>query len=393
MATYEEFRTNNKKFGSHTVPAAKTIMIVKCGKCNKHRRMLKTEGKRIDRGWVCGMAKMKDLYTGMLFNCNEGESADLEEIFGKECLEKASHEEGLRVGNSPRGKSLGKAMQSAGVIDGIEMFEGDEADEVQSGAGSGSGSGVGAGAGSGAGQRSSLTFQEMYGKDSIFSYEKHGGMGEEKLRGLAEAVPKLPHEDSTSKKRDMKRLANSRELFVKAADSARDGDGTGGSKDGQIQHQLFHGKNIAIFEDDEGVGRNEKRPRDAVGGEDGDKGMAKRVKFLENLLLVKQRENEEMARKFEDFRGALRNFDPNNRENLKSLLALVAGGDGEKDGKILEGAETSEGAAGTAVEGAADEGREEKETTTIEECGTAATVATVVTENATVEGAALMEMT
>jgi hypothetical protein len=59
----------------------------------------------------------------------------------------------------------------------------------------------------------------------------------------------------------------------------------------------------------------------------------------------------------------------------------------------LEGAETSEGAAGTAVEGAADEGREEKETTTIEECGTAATVATVVTENATVEGAALMEMT
>mmetsp|Transcript_8539 Transcript_8539/g.17317 ORF Transcript_8539/g.17317 Transcript_8539/m.17317 type:complete len:1525 (-) Transcript_8539:4-4578(-) len=299
MATYQEFATNNKKFGKHDVPATKYIMMVKCFKCSKHRKIPKTEGKKIERGWVCGMAGLKDMETGKLFKCQEGESANLEEIFGKEVMEDIGNESTAASKNtSPRKKTFqGAAMKSAGVIDGIEMFESEDAEN-----------GVEGGEGEGF-RSSSLSFAEMYGKDSIFSIAKHGDLSAQELKWMGQAIPTKAHEASKTKKRDLKRLENSRKMFFRAA--VGKGVGVENGKKG-LQHELFDGMDIEIFEEEEEQERRvgkRRMDKDDNEGQDGamkrSKGlqdhekveMYRRIRFLESMLQAKERENTVLMKK------------------------------------------------------------------------------------------------
>ena len=333
MATFEEFSGNNKKFGVHTIEATKHIMMVRCFACAKHRKIAKRDGRKIERGWVCGMSGLKDMVTGKLFNCKEGESADLEEIFGKEVMGKVKNDGDSRDGsNSPRRQTFqGIAMESAGVIDGIEMFDSnDDRNRV----------------GDDGMRLGSRSFDDMYGEDSTFSTTRHGGLGGQELMRLAEAVPTEAHQDSKTKKRDLKRLENSRELFIRAARSAGGGEGVNDKK--ALQHELFEGMDIEITAFEEGDQEDAKKRRMDEEEQEGrrvamkrSKGespdaeeqskMNKRIQFLESMLQTKERENASLAKKL--------------ARAEKRIAELEAGGKGARDSGGKTGAEQQAGPA------------------------------------------------
>ena len=297
MATFDEFAGNNKKFGVHTIEATKHVMMVKCFACAKHRKIAKRDGRKIERGWVCGMSGLKDMVTGKLFDCKEGESADLEEIFGKEVMGNVKNAGDTRNwSNSPRRQTFqGIAMESAGVIDGIEMF--DSNDDRNGGGEDGM-------------RLGSKSFEDMYGEDSTFSSAKHGGLGGYELMRLAEAVPTEAREESKTKKRDLKRLENSRELFIRAAKSA----GGGATVKRGLQHALFEEMDVEITAFEEGEEDGKKRRMDqyeqeGLGGAavkrskggsqdaEGQSNMERRIQFLESMLQAKERENASLVKK------------------------------------------------------------------------------------------------